>query len=286
MPTAYEKYLQRLQSQKMDRPELDIMSRNIRSLSEPFSSMNRQLSRAMTVDNASIGSKIMANFQGQQQIQSMASDFGAQAQQAAQQRNEKLDDKIFQAEQAVEQEKKAKAAKNTQMLRAGLSAVGMIAGGLLAIPTGGLSIVAGAAIGGGIGGALGGFAGIDKGGHLSVDPEEWDMNATVEGLQQAGSVYASETTSNKIKQDAKDLVKNAGAMSQKIQQMPENVATELLQRRNIAISVNDLDMVKQIDNEVLNWQPYVNPNINKQTIRNNLYPPNANDYLYDTYGGN
>jgi hypothetical protein len=254
---AYDRYLKRLQSQKNERPELEMVSRGIRSLSEPFTAMNRQLARTLNMDNASLGAKIVAQQRGQMQIHGMAEQMGSQAQQQYAQRNQQLDTEIAKAEAMAEQERAQKAQKNTQMLRAGISAAGMIVGAALAIPTGGLSLVAGAALGGGLGSALGGFVGIGKGGQLSVDPEDWDMNATVEGLQQAGSIYASEATSRKMQTATQEVTTKMPALVKKMQEIDdENVVTQYLATINMQARTGDIDGMQR---SILDFLNYGNP---------------------------
>lgn len=199
MPQAYEKYLRTTLSQKQQRPELDIMSRNIRSFSEPMGEVNRNLQRVLNTGNASLGAKVLAAQRGNMQIQDMAEQQGEQAQAVSKERSTAINDKAAEIQLKIDQEKEAKkkekAAKNTAILRTGLQVAGMALGTL--IP--GVGTVAGMGIGGGAAQAVGGFLGIDAKGNLTADPEDFDPAQIIGGVQDIASIYSADLTERNMK---------------------------------------------------------------------------------------
>lgn len=213
MANQYETYLKRLRGLKLERPEMKIYERNIQGMATPFNQMNRQTAAITKRGGASTAAQAAALQEGRDQWNQQQNAAYTTALGQMSQRNESIDMKIAEVEaQNVafkEQEQKEANAKKAQNIRTGLQVAGLVVGGALAIPTGGMSLMAGAAIGAGIGQAAGGFVGVNESGEISLDPENWDMGQTVQGLSSAATAYAYDANQQDTK--AKMAIMGAGA---------------------------------------------------------------------------
>lgn len=209
MENPYEKYKKRLFTRMQDNPELQLMNQSISKLSRPFQEINNQLQASLQQGNASAGAKVQATLRGQQQLQGVQQQLYEPLLNNMTMRNtqiqEKYADLSMQEEQWEDQQKAEKAQKNTKILRAGLTIAAMAVGALLAAPTGGVSLVAGASIGASLGTLGGGFMGINKKGNLSVDPDDWDAEAIVQGASGVLSTYASHLNEQSVAQMSNDF---------------------------------------------------------------------------------
>jgi hypothetical protein len=295
----YETYLQRLYKNRQESPETEMLGQATKRFTEPFSIINKKLQATLNMDKASVGAKIMASLQGQQQIQGMAENMSDKAVTMRSERIGKIDESIAQTEANMaaerEREKQEKAAKNTSTLRAGLTAAGFIAAALLAIPTGGITLaaipaIAGAGALGGLAGQFaGGFVGINKGGHLSADPDEWDMQATVGALQEAGQIGTQMAVDANMKKNLATMSATMPVIGSMIEKMNEKQAPIFAFGLKNAILYGDEPTIKDY---LFSWQKQigalengVEPESNYWDIMRSPVGENDNEYNYRKGGG-
>lgn len=203
MENPYSKYKQRLFSKIQENPELRLMNKAIAQTAMPFQELNNQLQSSLQMGNASPGAKVAATLRGQQQLQDERQQMYGQAVDAMQNRTGQLEDKLGEVMMKEEEWRQAeieqKAAKRTAALRTGLQIAGMVIGTIATAGVGGMGILAGMGIGGGIGQMVGGVTGIDKDGNLSVDPENFDTEAIIQGAVGAASTYSQYANEKQMK---------------------------------------------------------------------------------------
>lgn len=236
MATQYDTYLSSLRRAKMNRPEMDVYKRNMQTLSEPFNVLNSQMASLTQRGGASSAKQMASLKQGRDQWNQAQNQAYNQALTVESGRQERLDTVIAETELKKSEfermeadrlkaekdaENKQKRARQTGALRTGLQLAGMGVGALLAPVTGGASaIVTSALLGGAIGQTAGGFVGIDKGGQLTVKPEDWDMDAIGQGLSSVATQVAYNAnqaeTKNKMSlfsQSAPDIQRGISTMT-------------------------------------------------------------------------
>lgn len=247
MANQYENYLNRLRNIKLNRPEMQVYERNMAQMAQPFNILNRKMGQMTQRGGASTASQVAALNEGRDQWNQMQRQNYGQALDSASQREGAIDMKIaevsFQNDQYKEQQKKEKAAKRSDTLRTILSGVGMAAGAALAIPTGGMSLMAGAALGGAIGQTASGFMGIDKDGNLSVDPDDWDVNVIEQGLTSTVTQLASNANQQTTKNMMGMISSQAGNISQYVMSNPDMANVFLFQIENAMQSGNEQDLI-------------------------------------------
>lgn len=162
MATPFDKYLERLRQKKSSATTFNAYSRGASALTGTGNYIANKMS-GLRLGNTSASARYAMQQQAQQQIGSQVGDLYGQAMQTETNRIDQLDTQIgglqVQQEQYKKQQKAEKDAKKRGLLQTAGQVGGAALGALLAVPTGGLSVLAGASIGSGLGGAVGSVAG-------------------------------------------------------------------------------------------------------------------------------
>jgi len=290
MATAWQNYLTKLSSTRSEQPELKAMSITNRTFTEPFSVLNRKMQGILNMDNASVGAKIQAALKGQQQVQNMQEQMSDKALTMQSDRIAQQDTEIAKAQLAVDQEqeqlKAERQAKNTQILRKGLEVAGSITG--LVLGHGSTSAMS---LGGSIGKTASSFFGIDKSGHVTADPEQWDMDQAVAGLQETGGILARQANTKQTQSKMYWISQNSG----KIAKIYENLSksdktgfsgTNFYNQFNMLISdpKSTYETINDFVNGYNTGNGYVPANgLSVNKIREKLYPENGTDLFIDMY---
>lgn len=246
MANQYETYLNRLRNIKSSRPEMRVYEHNLSRLAQPFNILNRKMASLTQRGGASTASQVAALNEGRGQWNQMQRESYGTAVESAGKREEALDLKIadveMQNEQYKDQQRKEKAAKRSGILRTVLSGIGMGAGALLAAPTGGMSMLLGASLGGAIGQTASGFMGINKDGNLSLDPDEWDIGAIEQGLTSTVQSLATNANQAEMKGKMGIMTNNAGQLSQYMMSNPDQATALQFQLENLMLNGSQDDL--------------------------------------------
>lgn len=246
MANQYENYLNRLRNIKLNRPEMKVYERSIQSMSQPFNILNRKMASLTQRGGASTASQVAALNEGRSQWNNFQREGYNAAINAAGQREQGLDMEIARVEMQndafKEQESKEKAAKRTAALRTGLQVGGMALGALLAAPTGGMSLLAGASLGGAIGQTASGFMGIGKDGQLTADPEEWDVDTIGQGISSTAQTLAFNANQTETKNKMNLLSGAAPAINNYIMANPDQAATFSYQLQSVIMNGTMADL--------------------------------------------
>lgn len=237
MANQYETYLNRLRNIKANRPEMKVYERNLSAMAQPFNLLNRKMASLTQRGGASTAAQVAALNEGRGQWNQLQQQGYGQALDAAGKREEGLDLKIaeveMQNEQFKEAQSKEKAAKRTSALRTGLQVGGMALGALLAAPTGGMSLLMGASLGGVIGQTASGFMGVNKDGNLTTNPEEWDTELIGQGLSSTAQVLTTNANQMDTKNKLNFVSANAGKLGAHIMSNPANAPMIQFQFENL-----------------------------------------------------
>ena len=230
MANQYERYLNRLRGMKTRRPEMQIYERNMALMAEPYNILNRKMAEMTQSGGASTAAQVAALNEGRGQWNQIQQQNYGQALDSASRREEQIDARIadveFQNDQYKDQQRRLRASRRTGVLRTAISGLGMALGAALAIPTGGMSMLAGSALGGAIGQTASGFMGINKDGNLSLDPEEWDVNTIEQGLVSTVTSLASNANQAETKNKLSAVTDNSASLFEYIGKNPD-AATQI-----------------------------------------------------------
>lgn len=251
MANQYETYIKRLRGIKQSRPEMDVYERNNQAMSKPFNIMNEQTARLTQSGGASTAAQIAALDAGRNSWNQQQGANYSEALNATSQREGQVDMKIAEVEAQnaayKDQQAKIKREKRNQILRTAMQIGGSVLGAALAIPTGGMSLLAGAALGGSIGQTASGFVGIDGNGNLSVQPKDWDMNVAMEGLAQTVTAVANNANEAKTRNMMGLLSQNSGRIFSAIEGM-ENPESAMFTLQAIMANGSPADLETWINN--------------------------------------
>lgn len=234
MARQYETYLSRLKQIKQRRPEMDVYNRTMQAQSKPFNLLNESTARITQQGGASTGAQVAALNQGRQQWNHAQQGAYNTALNATVQRNENLDMKIAEVEAANEAEKERAAIergqKKAEAVKAGLTIAGAVIGSV--IP--GAGTLAGASVGAAIGQTVGGFVGSDKDGNLSVNPEDWDSQAIIQGAANTISSLSANANETKMKNTMSLIAQNTALIQQAYNNNPDGAAGLTMQIEMLA----------------------------------------------------
>lgn len=246
MAKQYDRYLNRLRNIKANRPEMQMYERNTAMMAQPFNILNRKVAQMTQAGGASTAAQVAALNEGRSQWNQMQQQGFGQAMAASAQREGQLDMKIAEVEfakgQYEEHKKEEKKAKRTAALRAGLQAAGMIVGGVAAAATGGMSLLAGAGLGGSIGQTVGGFMGINKKGQLTADMAEWDSQAIVQGLASTAGQFEMYANQKDTKGKLGVIGEYAETFQQKFKDDPEGMMLAMMRIQHTFNFGSEMDM--------------------------------------------
>lgn len=154
----YDKYLKRLRQQKTDTSTMEMYGKGASALASTGNYLANKMS-GLRLGNASASARAATQQQMQEQIGQQQLDLYSNAITTQANQNQQLDKQIMGLQMAQdqydEQKKAEKQAKKRQLMSTLGQIGGAAAGALLALPTGGMSVMAGAQIGAGLGQAAG-----------------------------------------------------------------------------------------------------------------------------------
>ncbi len=255
MTNQYDRYLNRLRSIKLSRPEMKIYERNMQALSQPFNILNRKVAAMTQRGGASTAAQVAALTEGRNQWNQMQGQAYNQALGAQDARFARLDEKIADVElqRDIESDrlKKEKAAKRTGALRSatqmGGAAIGAVAGAFAGNP------MMGAQIGSSIGQTVSGFMSVDESGNLSANPESWDTEQIVGGAQNAIASYSTYANEQSLKSNMSSLNQMMPDISNYIAKNPEQ-GNMMLYRVQQAVLNNDRTALDGLRLQIEGWK--------------------------------
>ncbi len=207
MGTPFDKYIERLRTQKLGKSASSEFSKGISQLTSTTQYMSNKMS-GMRLGNQSASARAAQQQQMQQTLGGQMSQLAGEKMELAAQQEERLDDKLgdleMQREQYIKQKKAEAKAKKRKLYQTAVQVIGGVAGAALAPFTGGLSMAAGAAIGSGLGQAAGSL--IDAGA-----PQDYD--GAVQGASDAFAGYSNFANEKNIKESMQVISNSMGEIS-------------------------------------------------------------------------
>jgi len=260
----YGKAIERLQKRREKSPYLPSAKAQVSQLGSQFKDIQRDLDVSLRAEGSAQARAEASQQMGEQYEQAVG---GIYSQMNAQDRarvdaiNEKIDELEFRKdiaeEEKAEEEKRLKDEKKKMLWQIGGQVGGAILGGILAIPTGGMSLMAGAAIGSSLGGAVGSFAGAGVG-------DDYDLALASQGVEQAIGGFSQWSTMK----TTNDLSAGMDTFHKGIKDLPSNQQMQLLNIYMGKINAGDIKGALEFLN-LNDWSNYL-PTI---PIGNYLAPP-------------
>lgn len=237
--TPYDKYISRLQKQKLGEAQNANFARGVQALTSTNQYVS-DMSSGMRLGNVSASARAASLQQALKGTGDQLSNLTLGKMEQAQQRSDKLNTAIgeleTQREQYLKQQDQAEKQKKRGLLQAAGQIAGAGIGALLAAPTGGMSMALGAALGSALGGTAGSLinAGLPQ-----------DYAAAAQGVGDAFSAYSSYANETKTK----DAMKAVSGQMSKIANLPYSKMSMAFNTINMMISqgANAEEITKAID---------------------------------------
>ena len=247
MATPYDKYLSRLQKQKLSNAQDASFARGVSAMT----TTNKYASDAMSgmrLGNVSASARAASLQQALQRTNEGLADLTSTKMQSDQQRNERLNLAIGEIEtkreEYLRQQKQAEKQKERGLMQTIGQVGGAVAGALLAIPTGGMSMLSGSAIGSGLGSIAGSLinAGLPQ-----------DYAGAVQGVSDAFSAYSNYANEMKTKSTLNAVSQNMGILAQ----LPASTQANAFNTINMMISsgANSEEITKFMNSLAPTQQP-------------------------------
>jgi len=240
MATPYDKYLNRLRSQKLGQSMTDEYGKQAQSMT----TLGRYIADKMSgqrMGNTSASARAAQQQQALSSVGSTVSGIAENKMQTQAQTNLQLANQIGQLEmqrdQYIQQKEAEKKAKKRGLLQTIGQVGGAIVGGLLAIPTGGMSLLAGAGLGSALGGAVGSV--VNAGAPA-------DYAGVVQGVGDAVRSYGLYTSTQNMKNMTTALADNMG----KIANLPSDKILALTPQIDLMIKSGNMEGLKTLLNNI------------------------------------
>ena len=202
MANYFQKYLERKKKERALSPHQQQIGRVGSMLSQPYQDMSKQIEYGLERGGAPLATKFDTALQQQQQLAGM---LGQQYEGAVTRDIERKDiltrdisELEFKSDIFEEQKKKEDEAKEQKWWQVGAQAAGAGLGALLAAPTGGLSVLAGAQLGSAVGGGVAG---------AFTDSPEMLLQATGDVLSVIGTESGLKTVEAKTAAISNEILK-------------------------------------------------------------------------------
>ena len=208
MATPYEKYLSRLQKQKLGNAQDASFARGLQAMT----TTNKYASDAMSgmrLGNVSASARAASLQQALQRTGGQIGDLTSTKMESEQGRVDRLDQAIGQIEtereKYLQQQEQVKKQKERQLYQTIGQVGGAVIGAALAIPTGGMSLAMGASLGSALG---------SVGGSLINAGLPQDYAGAVQGTADAFSAYSNYANELKTKDTLKAVSQGMGGLAQ------------------------------------------------------------------------
>lgn len=224
--TPYDKYIARLQKQKLGEAQNADFARGVQALTSTNQYIS-DMSSGMRLGNVSQSARAAQRQQDIKGVSDQLANLTATKMTQSQERSDRLDSAIgdleTKREAYLDEQRKAEKQKERGLLQAAGQIAGAGIGALLAVPTGGVSMALGATLGSALGGTAGSLinAGLPQ-----------DYAAAVQGVGDAFSAYSNYANETKTK----DAMKAVSMNMEKIAQLPSAKMMTAFNTINMMIS--------------------------------------------------